>query len=1050
MLVEITPRNRRKNLNNTCNNLLKRILIIVPVIAFIILVSGMAQAFEDDFSTDDQMWKSESTDSTYFIDHDLAVQNVQFKTSRGSIQKMYHEITPIEGDFKLRVDANLESINGNGFIYIGLTDDIDDVPARWWEGPGIEIGQYNGYYADVAGRYADGTVFVSMSDDPNTDKSIPISTNKWYTFELTRAGQTWKLDARDRDTNVLVESITGEFTGSFTPFKYVFFGNGDTSQNEIADGRLDNIKLYTATKPNGLIAYYPFDDGTARDSSGNGNDGITKGATPSEGKINNAMHFDGINDYIEIPRSIQDSFSIVFWVKTTQTGGSTHQWWAGYGLVDADVCGETNDFGISLAEGKACFGIGKPGLGNDITIKSNKIINDGVWHQIAATRSKETGEMILYIDGSSEITGISSTESLTMPPYIGIGNEPCNVYYNRRWFNGDIDDVRIYNSILSPEEINDLATPSASSIGGFVWNDVNMNGIQDPNEDGISGIDVYLYKSGITEVFKNIKTDLLGKYSFNDLSAGEYQLQFVPPPLSPYVFSPMDQGGDNTKDSDVDTSTGRTEWINLEAGTKIDNCDAGMYNSNFDLIWPVTSRVINEVYGDFNNEEIHPAIDIQCEKGQEVIAADSGTVEYVYNGEGANKALFIRNAKNEIIEYVHVQNTQNLEENSPVKQGQKIGNVVENTDIPTHLHFGIVGGTTEDIKNSLPADNPNKVLVELEGVQNPLLRLQDASSIYKDRMPVIAGIAFREDDGGKESNYVYKYFDELEEKGKMVAKLHGKVDIVVNAYENFGGEDAGIYKIGYKIEDAGGNLVKQEMPIFEFSGKIDPQIRDNYINKRISALYQMCFTYPCLYTSELFERWYIITNKDYDKMNCWNTQEEIFKPGLYKVTVRVEDTNGGHDESYKYVKIEPTWQFINNYIQGLPSSAFNNPKLADVRKNALSNKFNAIRKQIENSEYEEAIDKLQIDIRTKADGSVDGNPDNDWITDAEVQKEICKMIDDLVTYLETLCNESVTSSQQSGETVGAAKDPRVQRVQESKIQRSKRMQEIATKHRSTP
>ena len=43
-----------------------------------------------------------------------------------------------------------------------------------------------------------------------------------------------------------------------------------------------------------------------------------------------------------------------------------------------------------------------------------------------------------------------------------------------------------------------------------------------------------------------------------------------------------------------------------------------------------------------------------------------------------------------------------------------------------------------------------------------------------------------------------------------------------------------------------------------------------------------------------------------------------------------------------------------------------------------------------------------IDIRSKCDGSVDGNPKNDWITDPATQAELCEMIDQMVAYLETL------------------------------------------------
>ena len=68
----------------------------------------------------------------------------------------------------------------------------------------------------------------------------------------------------------------------------------------------------------------------------------------------------------------------------------------------------------------------------------------------------------------------------------------------------------------------------------------------------------------------------------------------------------------------------------------------------------------------------------------------------------------------------------------------------------------------------------------------------------------------------------------------------------------------------------------------------------------------------------------------------------------------------------------------------------------------MANKFAAIGEMLDAENYQGAINKLQNDIRAKADGYVDGNPKNDWITNPEAQQEICNMIDDLVAYLQSL------------------------------------------------
>jgi len=91
---------------------------------------------------------------------------------------------------------------------------------------------------------------------------------------------------------------------------------------------------------------------------------------------------------------------------------------------------------------------------------------------------------------------------------------------------------------------------------------------------------------------------------------------------------------------------------------------------------------------------------------------------------------------------------------------------------------------------------------------------------------------------------------------------------------------------------------------------------------------------------------------------------------------------------------------IDDYIQDIDDDAFKNN--AEQRKNALSNKLEAVMALIDAGEYQDAINKLKNDIRSKCDGSLGGNPKNDWITDPDVQAELCAMIDALIAYLETL------------------------------------------------
>ncbi len=122
------------------------------------------------------------------------------------------------------------------------------------------------------------------------------------------------------------------------------------------------------------------------------------------------------------------------------------------------------------------------------------------------------------------------------------------------------------------------AQPPTAIVGGYVWDDANMNGIQDSGEVAMPAIAVYLTTcmDGDTLMVEDtMMTDTGGYYAFMDVPAGNYKLHFALP--MGYAFSPMDQGDDDMLDSEVDPMTGYTLCFTVEGGTDQLNWDAGMY-----------------------------------------------------------------------------------------------------------------------------------------------------------------------------------------------------------------------------------------------------------------------------------------------------------------------------------------------------------------------------------------------------------------------------------------------------------------------------------------
>jgi hypothetical protein len=98
-------------------------------------------------------------------------------------------------------------------------------------------------------------------------------------------------------------------------------------------------------------------------------------------------------------------------------------------------------------------------------------------------------------------------------------------------------------------------TPPLASIGDFVWEDLNEDGIQDDGEPGVQGVDGY--------------------YLFSDLEPGDYNVKFMLP--MGYEFSSQDQGADDAKDSDADITTGIAVCTNLVADEHDMTWDAGIF-----------------------------------------------------------------------------------------------------------------------------------------------------------------------------------------------------------------------------------------------------------------------------------------------------------------------------------------------------------------------------------------------------------------------------------------------------------------------------------------
>lgn len=114
-----------------------------------------------------------------------------------------------------------------------------------------------------------------------------------------------------------------------------------------------------------------------------------------------------------------------------------------------------------------------------------------------------------------------------------------------------------------------------SKIGDYVWDDENQNGIQDPMEVGVEGINVFL--TGVTNSGDSINlvtvTDTAGYYAFDGLRQGFYKLEFQTPPNNLLTYQNI---GNDGLDSDPDPATGFTQSFPITQGEFESRWDCGL------------------------------------------------------------------------------------------------------------------------------------------------------------------------------------------------------------------------------------------------------------------------------------------------------------------------------------------------------------------------------------------------------------------------------------------------------------------------------------------
>ncbi|HTB51446.1 MAG TPA: LamG domain-containing protein [Ferruginibacter sp.] len=216
----------------------------------------------------------------------------------------------------------------------------------------------------------------------------------------------------------------------------------------------------------GLAAYYPF-NGNAYDSSKNKNNPVFNNATLTAdrfGNVNSAYHFNGIDNYIDIPNSqslnMGKQISLCAWVRPTGFyAGTCH----GNSILQKADYRDPGCYVMDYDDGLFRNAHHCDGMPPDTTHETfggkdapeaTPYIIPGQWHFFVYTNDGVKAKV--YVNGRLRVSYPSTHTIYTNKADLLIGSNVKNNDAYPFWVNADIDEIRIYNRAINQKEVDSL------------------------------------------------------------------------------------------------------------------------------------------------------------------------------------------------------------------------------------------------------------------------------------------------------------------------------------------------------------------------------------------------------------------------------------------------------------------------------------------------------------------------------------------------------------------------------------------------------------------
>jgi len=220
-----------------------------------------------------------------------------------------------------------------------------------------------------------------------------------------------------------------------------------------------------------LVGHWKF-DGNLDDSAGSAN-GTFDGGMPNYvvGKFEQALEFDGTDDFVNLPYTSDPTvYTISAWVQPAQTSPASI-------VVRTSDAGPTTHWSHQLRIQSSGVFEHYAWDGSERTVLGTTVIKAGTWYSVVLVATNN-GDVRLYVNGQEEGTATTIGTLWADGDRFLVGS---NSGHAMGWFEGLVDDLRIYDNVLSAAEIAKLASrpeafgpdPSNGSLHQDTW--VNLS-----------------------------------------------------------------------------------------------------------------------------------------------------------------------------------------------------------------------------------------------------------------------------------------------------------------------------------------------------------------------------------------------------------------------------------------------------------------------------------------------------------------------------------------------------------------------------------------------